>query len=139
MRCFNLLPGKRQHARFFSAFSGRPGPKSGFSHFAGYLKKENSLRSLNAVFNNISLKGFSRQIMKKSTFSLLSASSRKLQSVALKNANSLFRAMWPVTEKERFPQGQRIRILSNQEFCGHRFILRLTRFGGKMRLLIVYD
>ena len=59
MRCFNLLPGKRQHARFFGAFSVLLGPKPGFSHFAGYLKKENSLRSLNAVFNNSSLKGFS--------------------------------------------------------------------------------
>ena len=55
----HLLPGKRQHARFFSVFSGRPGPKPGFSHFAGYLKKENSLRSLNTVFNNSLLKGFS--------------------------------------------------------------------------------
>ena len=59
MRCFNLLPGKRQHTRFFSAFSGCSRPKPGFSQFAGYLKKENSLRSLNAVFNNSSLKGFS--------------------------------------------------------------------------------
>ena len=55
MRCFNLLLGMRQYARFFSAFSGRPGPKPGFSPFAGYLKNENSLRSLNAVFNNSSL------------------------------------------------------------------------------------
>ena len=84
IRCFNLLPGKRQHARFFSAFLGLPGPKPSFLHFAGYLKKENSLRSLTAVFNNSSLKGFSKQNMNKSAISLLSANSPKLQSVALK-------------------------------------------------------
>ena len=85
IRCFNLLPGKRQHARFFSAFSGLPGPKPSFSHFADSdLKKENSLRSLTAVFNNSSLKGFSKQNMNKSAISLLSANSPKLKSVALK-------------------------------------------------------
>ena len=36
-------------------FQASRGPKPGFSHFAEYLKKENSLRSLNAVFNNMGL------------------------------------------------------------------------------------
>ena len=60
MRCFNLLPGKRQrkHTQFFSAFSRLPGSKHGFSHFDEYLKKENSLRSLNAVRRNNSFSCF---------------------------------------------------------------------------------
>ena len=44
---------------FLVYFQAALGSKHGFSHFAGYLKKEKSLRSLNAVFNNSSLKAFS--------------------------------------------------------------------------------
>ena len=60
------------------------------SLFAGFLEKENSLRTLIVIFENVSLKGFFVTEYEEFRNFHLTASSRYLQTAALKGSNYFY-------------------------------------------------